>query len=316
MKKYLRIARPDHWIKQLFVLPGIVIAVLLNEVSYRDLNITVLLIGFLGTCLIASANYVINEWLDAPYDRFHPTKKNRPAVTEGIRKEFVYLEYAILVFCGLGLGFLVNGRFLIMLVWLLVMGLLYNVPPVRTKDLPYLDVLSESVNNMIRLLLGWFMVIDTAFPPSSILAGYWMSGAFLMAVKRFAEYRMIADPEKAGLYRKSFLSYSEETLLASAFFYALIANFCIGVFLIKYRIEYVISVPFIFYLFSYYIVITYKTDSAAQKPEKLFREKKLMLIVAVVILILAFCTFIDMPFLDSLSGHELIRIGENPFILI
>ncbi|MCR5503744.1 MAG: UbiA prenyltransferase family protein [Lachnospiraceae bacterium] len=311
MQKYIRIARPDHWIKQLFILPGIVVAVLLTEVSYQDLKIPVLICGFLGTCLIASANYVINEWLDAPFDRYHPTKKNRPAVSEGMKKHLVYLEYAILALAGLALGIFVNRYFFAMLLWLLFMGILYNVPPVRTKDLPYLDVLSESVNNMIRLLLGWFMVIEKALPPSSILIGYWMTGAFLMAVKRFAEYRMIADPERAGLYRKSFFSYSEKTLLASSFFYALIANFSIGVFLVKYRIEYVICVPFIFFLFSYYIVIAYKSDSAAQKPEKLFREKKLMLIVAAVILLLLFCTLVDMPFLDTLSAHELIRLGSD-----
>ena len=27
------------------------------------------------------------------------------------------------------------------------MGVVYNVPPLRTKEWPYLDVLSESVNN-------------------------------------------------------------------------------------------------------------------------------------------------------------------------
>ena len=35
---------------------------------------------------------------------------------------------------------------------LLLMGIAYNVPPLRTKDRPYLDVLSESVNNPLRLL--------------------------------------------------------------------------------------------------------------------------------------------------------------------
>ncbi len=29
--------------------------------------------------LISSSNYVLNEMLDAPYDRLHPTKCRRPA---------------------------------------------------------------------------------------------------------------------------------------------------------------------------------------------------------------------------------------------
>ena len=36
------------------------------------------------------------------------------------------------------------------------MGCLYNIPPIRTKDHAYVDVLSESINNPIRFLVGWY----------------------------------------------------------------------------------------------------------------------------------------------------------------
>ena len=78
------------------------------------------------------------------------------------------------------------------------MGLAYNLPPIRTKELPYLDVLSESVNNPLRLFLGWFALIGDKFPPLSLTLAYWMVGAFFMATKRFAEYRHIDDPDTAA----------------------------------------------------------------------------------------------------------------------
>jgi len=59
----------------------------------------------------------------------------------------------------------VNLYFLASAVWLWVMGIAYNVPPLRTKEWPYLDVLSESINNPIRLLLGWFALVSVRFPP-------------------------------------------------------------------------------------------------------------------------------------------------------
>ena len=34
------------------------------------------------------------------------------------------------------------------------MACVYNVPPVRSKDQPYVDVLSEAINNPLRLLAG------------------------------------------------------------------------------------------------------------------------------------------------------------------
>ncbi len=308
MKKYLKIARIDHWIKQLFILPGVVVAVLITDNKLSDISHIKLCLGFLGICFIASANYVINEWLDAPYDKYHPTKKNRPVVTENMSFKWVMVEYILFILVGLFLSYLVNRMFLYTSIALLVMGFLYNVKPFRTKDIPFVDVLSESVNNMLRLMMGWYIVSDDSIPPSSVLLGYWMAGAFLMATKRFAEYRMIGDKEKAGLYRRSFVYYTEKSLLASALFYALISTFCLGVFMVKYRIEYILATPVMFFLFAYYLSMSLDKDSAVQKPEKLYKEKKLMFLVVFFVLVVLFCSFVDIGILRELTSNALIHI--------
>ena len=296
MKKYIKIARPDHWVKNAFILPGIVIAFLLTDYSISVSQFVMRFIcGFIATCFIASANYVINEWLDAEFDKFHPTKKYRPVVSENMKFSLVMLEYAICIVLGVGFSLLVNIPFLVVELILLFMGVVYNVKPLRTKDIVYLDVISESVNNMLRLLLGWFIVSDSLIPPSSILIGYWFAGAFLMATKRFAEYRMRGDPEKAGLYRKSFKYYTEVKLLVSSFFYAMCATFFIGVFMIKYRMQYILGMPLIFGLFCFYLAIAFKPDSAAQKPEKLYKEKSLLIYLLILVVVLIALTFIDIP---------------------
>lgn len=293
---YIKIARPDHWVKNVFIMLGLVLALILIRMPDEWGSFIIkLAAGFFATCFIASANYVINEWLDAEFDKYHPTKKNRPVVSQNMKFSLVMAEYAVCIVLGLLLSIAVNIPFLLTELWLLVMGVLYNVKPIRTKDIVYLDVLSESINNMIRLLLGWFIVCEDVYPPSSILVGYWMAGAFLMAVKRYAEYRMINNPSLAGSYRKSFATYTEASLLCSSFFYALCATFLIGIFLLKYRIEYIVAIPVLFLLFCYYLYIAHKPDSAAQKPEKLFREKKLMILVGVLVVLFALLTVIDIP---------------------
>jgi len=308
MKNYIKIARPDHWVKNAFIIPGVVIAVLLTDFTFSTDFIIKFAIGFMATCFIASANYVINEWLDAEFDKYHPTKKFRPVVSENMKFSLVMVEYVVLIILGIGLSYFVNMPFLYTEVWLLVMGVLYNVKPVRTKDIPYLDVLSESINNMIRLLLGWFIVNITYQPPSSVLIGYWFGGAFLMATKRFAEYRMIGDPSVAGLYRKSFAHYSEVTLLVSSFFYAMCSTFFIGIFMIKYRIEYLLAMPFVFGMFCFYLYIAFKPDSAVQKPEKLYKEKKLLLYIAFLCILLLALTFIDVSVLNYWVDIRLIGV--------
>lgn len=309
MNKYIKIARPDHWIKQFFVFPGCLFAFLLAGMPEDGSHVVFRIIaGFLSTCLIASSNYVINEWLDAEFDKFHPTKKYRSVVQEDVKQKIVYLEYGILTLLGFGAAWAAGMPVLVCEIWLWVMGILYNVKPFRTKDIAVLDVLSESVNNAIRLLIGWFCITQTLFPPVSIVAGYWMGGAFLMAMKRFAEYRMIGDPSLAGKYRKSFQRYTEQMLLNTAFFYAMSSSFLMGIFLIKYKVEFVLFVPFVFLLFCYYFHIAFKEDSAAQKPEKLFKEKYLMLYIVFLGVWFLVLLTVDIPFLKMFVITDLIEM--------
>lgn len=311
MQKYLRIMRLDHWIKQVFIVPGFVCAMIMTVTLLNIDLIIKLAFGFLATSIIASANYVINEWLDAAFDKFHPIKKSRSAVTEPLQGKFVLLIWLILTLTGLLLGNIINHVFFLTLSCLWLMGIIYNVKPIRTKDIPILDVLTESINNMLRLLLGWFVVSSQTIPPGSLILGYWMLGAFLMAVKRYAEYRMINDPLIAEKYRKSFRFYSLRSLLISSVFYAMLSVLFIGIFLIKYRIELILFMPFFIGLFCYYFYLSYEEDSAVQKPEKLYHEKWLMLYCGLLIGIFSTLMIVDIPQLNVFTNNELIVIDSS-----
>ena len=134
VKQYLRLARFDHWIKQLFILPGVWLACVMAPDAVRAPGALVLrvVVGLAATSLVASANYVINEWLDAESDKYHPVKKDRPCVTETLDARIVWLEYAVFLLTGLVIAFFLNTEGLLMAVALLVMGVLYNVKPFRT----------------------------------------------------------------------------------------------------------------------------------------------------------------------------------------
>ena len=243
LSNYIAIARPDHWFKNVFVLPGVAVAVALGA-EFGSHQGLLLLVALIATSAIAGANYTINEYLDAETDRSHPIKSNRPSVVGLIEPKLVILQWLILSAIGLTMGYSLNASVGHTLVLLLVMGIIYNVNPVRSKDIPFLDVLSESINNPLRFLVGWFLLAPQMIPPISVLFAYWMGGAFLMAVKRYAEYRFINDPDRAALYRLSFAKYTENSLLQSAVLYANLSSFFLGVFLIKYKIEFLLSLPF------------------------------------------------------------------------
>jgi 4-hydroxybenzoate polyprenyltransferase len=292
MKKYIKIMRLDHWIKQLFIIPGFVCLLFLGKYTFNLNVFRDLIIGLLATSLIASANYVINEHLDAKTDKYHPTKKTRAAVEQTLDSRIVYSLYIILLIAGLSIGyFLLNVKFFCLLSFLLIMGILYNVKPFRTKDVFIIDVLTESINNAIRLLLGWFIIDNTITIPISLVIGYWMTGAFLMSIKRYAEYRMINNKKVASNYRKSFKYYNEKILITISFFYAMVSIFLIGIFLIKYKIELLLFMPFLIGLYCYYFYLSFEKDSAVQKPEKLYKEKFLMLYC--ILLVLLFTVLIN-----------------------
>jgi 4-hydroxybenzoate polyprenyltransferase len=306
IRDYARLARVDHWFKNVFMLPGTALAILFLHIPLVR-AVWPTLIAILSTCLLASANYVINEWLDAEFDRHHPRKRFRPSAAGRIKASLVALEYLALMGVGLALAALLSPEFVFWAVALLVMGVLYNVRPFRLKDKVYLDVLTESVNNPLRLLLGWSAIAPGILPPSSSLLTYWFGGAFLMAVKRYAEYRSIGNPKQAALYRRSLGYYTEKKLLLSAFFYALTSALFLGVFLIKYRIEFLLTFPLFALLFVWYLALGMRPHSTTQHPEKLYLEKGFLAYVVVLCVTVFVLFIVDIPSLQVLTESVIYR---------
>jgi len=301
---YVQIARVDHWFKNAFMLLGVILAVFYDPSVASWGSLIPLTIAVAATCLVASSNYVLNELLDAKHDRLHPEKKHRPVPSGRIKPAIAYVEWLGLAAAGLGLALTLNVFFFLSALWLWVMGILYNVPPIRTKEWPYIDVLSESINNPIRLLLGWFALVTHHFPPVSLVIAYWMVGAFFMGMKRYAEYRHIGDPRTAAAYRRSFAFYNEERLLVSLVFYCTTCALFSGIFIVRYKLELILFTPFAAGMFAYYMHIGMLPNSPVQNPEKLYRQKGFFAYMVLCTLIFAFLMFTSVPALYQLFNVE------------
>jgi 4-hydroxybenzoate polyprenyltransferase len=310
---YLVIARLDHAIKHIFILPGLLLALVMRP-DENVLSVQGALLTLMSCVFSASANYVINEWLDAPFDAHHPRKSSRPCVANRMNPGLIWLEYAILAGLALVVANLVAPLVVYATVALLISGLVYNVEPLRLKDVGFVDVLCEAINNPIRMVFGWAMVDPTTLPPASVLVAYWMGGAFLMNTKRLAEYREVVAKvgvEELNIYRRSFRNYTELSLIIASFLYAQLSLVGVAVFMVKYRIEYVLTVPLLSALFCIYFYIGMQHQSTAQTPERLFRERMLMVMTSVVGAAFLLLTFIDIPILDGLIGAHFIGLGSD-----
>ncbi len=293
------IARVDHWFKNVFVLPGVVVALgfapLAANASVVETFLIRLVLGLVAVCLVASSNYVLNEVMDAPFDRHHPEKSRRAVPSGRVNIRLAYLEWAVLAVVGIGLGALLSFGLGASLAALWAMGCVYNVPPIRSKDVPYVDVLSEAVNNPLRMLVGWYIVSPGGLAPVSLLVSYWMVGCYFMAIKRLAEYRHIGDRSRAIAYRRSFAEITEQSLLISIVFYASAAMLFFGAFAMRYRIELIVSFPLIALVMAIYLAVGFRPDSAAQRPEGLYREPVLMAAVVACTVLVAILLFVDLP---------------------
>ena len=214
IRNYLKAMRLNRWPRSFSIIVGTLSALSVTGIQNKEpvaLSIDFIL-AFLATFLICIVNYIVNEIVDAPFDQYHPEKHNRP-VASGVVSIPVLIAiaivFAVAAFTVTILHFTIKVTLSLLL--LLFMGFLYNIKPIRLKDIIYIDAISESANNPIRFLIGWYAVMPSENPPLLYLLGWWAIGAFLMYGKRLSEKKIFKEDE-AKHYRKSLAIYTNASL--------------------------------------------------------------------------------------------------------
>lgn len=277
IKDYISIFRPVRWYQNIVVLLGMFLASTILNISLIEI-LPFLFLATLGVCLIASANYGINEIADLESDKHHPKKKNRAIPSGRVSPKKVFILSLIFYFFGLLLLKPLGTYLLFFFVTLwIINSILYNFKPIRLKDKPYIDFLSEALNNPLRILIGWYIVSKPEqIISSSFVLSFWFLGVFLMISKRFGEIRFIKDAKKIVAYRKSLRYYSEENLLIAmiaalgAFYYMF------GALSMKHNIDYILVLPFIIIWTIWFFHISYENDTIVKDPERIFEKKKFL----------------------------------------
>jgi 4-hydroxybenzoate polyprenyltransferase len=267
----------ERWPRSLAILPGFIAFIVLypdalEGIDYADLAVR-LSVAFVLTLFISTANYIINEITDAPHDKYHPSKKNRPLVNNQISIKILMGLWALLaaVSVAVAIYFYKNIYFLTGLVALLIAGLLYNVPPIRVKDIPFLDSTLESGNNPIRFLIGWHILAET-FPPVSLLLSWWAFGNFLMVGKRVAEKKFLTEEESSG-YRRSLKKYKLNSLIFFMRINAFIFLATFSWFAVESKLNsFLFSIPFILVYLIMFMKKSVQDIEGAEEPERLLKN--------------------------------------------
>ncbi len=277
MNPYVKAVRPERWPRSLAIFVGTASFFFLYREQMGSLALGAALLKsllvFLLTWTISTANYIINEIADAPFDIHHPTKKNRPLIKGEIKKFPFFLLGLILSVSSLTAAYLLfNKAFFLSLLSLLAAGFIYNIKPIRTKDIPFLDSVSESANNPIRFLIGWFAFAQAdILPPLSLLICWWAFGNFLMVAKRLSEFRFLK--ENAGNYRASLKKYSKKYLISGMGISVLFFFVTYFYFAVSFKLQsFLYLSPLLLVYFMIFFKHTLQKSEVMEEPERLLKN--------------------------------------------
>jgi 4-hydroxybenzoate polyprenyltransferase len=297
LNAYLRGLRLERWPRSTAIFLGSAAFFFLNRDAFQSFGLAPIFfrlgLSFLLTWAVSTANYVVNEIVDAPFDIHHPIKRHRPLIRGEIRKgPFVFIG-AVLT----GFGFLVaksffSWAFFLSLLALLLAGFVYNVRPVRTKDIPFLDAISESANNPIRLLIGWYAFAPAHdFPPLALLLAWWSFGNFLMTAKRLSEFRLLKD--KAADYRLSHKRYSRAALLLGMVSSAVVFLLSFVYFALRLRLRSLLYFSPLLLLYLYlFFHKTLEEKEVMEEPESLLLNPSIAVLTLIIVLLLVLSFFL------------------------
>lgn len=201
MINYIRILRPRHWVKNLFLFAAPFFG---GKLLDRTTLIAALPI-FLAFSLCASASYIYNDVRDIERDKLHPKKKKRALASGRITKGKAILLSVCLTVVAFTISFYVSPHFSLFLSAYLLIQIGYSI---YLKHIAIVDIFCIASGFVIRVLAG-----GTAFHVDIsqwLLLTMFMISLVLATGKRLGEADMLND--KAGAHRESLNVYSVSTL--------------------------------------------------------------------------------------------------------
>ncbi|MEO8560103.1 MAG: UbiA prenyltransferase family protein [Rhodospirillales bacterium] len=200
LRDYLRLARPLDWLKNGFVLLGLLFAEAWDD---RALVVAVALVT-IAFCFAASAVYALNDAIDATADSAHQSKRLRPVASGALSTDQARRFAAGLGVIAIGLAASVNWRAAVTVTAYLLLNAAYTF---GLKRIAFLDVLAIALGFMLRVLAGtWGVGIA---PSGWLLANAAMLTLFLGLAKRRAE---IVSPNDSAATRRALLNYHPRLL--------------------------------------------------------------------------------------------------------
>ncbi|HUR62281.1 MAG TPA: UbiA prenyltransferase family protein [Candidatus Thermoplasmatota archaeon] len=175
----LALLRPRQWYKNVLVLVPLVF-------SGNTANLHLWPragLAFLAFCLLASAAYAVNDFMDAPRDRAHPVKRHRPVAAGAVAPGAAVAVAVALALAGLALLAVLNPATFLMGVLYLLLQALYNG---GLKHVLLWDALAVAGGFVLRALAGT-TALEVGPPTEWLIVCTFLLALYLALAKRSHE---------------------------------------------------------------------------------------------------------------------------------
>jgi 4-hydroxybenzoate polyprenyltransferase len=186
MRLWFKLLRPHQWIKNGFVLIGV-----LFSRQWDEPHIVAGILLFAAFCAGSSSVYVLNDIFDVDADRRHPLKKHRPIASGRVSIAQARALVVALFVVALGLSYMAHPMATVYVVAYWVMNLGYSL---WFKHVPILDVFTIASGFMLRIFAGT-AGLGLGFSYWLVLCGM-MITLFLGFSKRRAELLLLTRQEQ------------------------------------------------------------------------------------------------------------------------
>lgn len=175
MKPYLKLIRPEQYLKNVFVL-----APLFFGGAFHDGNLLVLvLLSALAFCLAASSIYIVNDIFDVAQDRAHPIKSKRPLAAGEINLANAWVLQIGLMSAALVLAWSIQLELFLIICGYIAMNFLYSK---WLKHIAIVDLNIIAIGFVLRILAGAY--VSNIEPSVWILLMTFLLALFLGIAKR------------------------------------------------------------------------------------------------------------------------------------
>lgn len=192
--------RPFQWTKNL----AIFAVVIFNGKLFDPQIMGEALLAFVVFCLFSSGSYLINDIVDAPYDRRHPHKRDRPIAKGLLSPQQAVLAAIFLFSLGLSIAFYLGTAFVLLIIAFLILHLIYTF---ILKKIAILDIFGISFSFILRALGG---EVATGYHlPVWLMFTVVFLSLFIASGKRRSEYVKEGAKSRPTLnkYQKALLNF-------------------------------------------------------------------------------------------------------------